>query len=140
MRENSSLVQKNLYSTQIGTVNVDFPKCNQCNQLHKVRERDEVLTLQALYDYCSINPSNGRAIYIHNEGYASHSQDSERLRRILTRGVLRKQNSVQKCPNIKRVRKGCAMCVLLAFNHYPLLRFLEICLLLSSGDDYEYSP
>ena len=55
-----------LYYTHIGALNVTFPSCNNCVLLNAVSEGDEVLTLQALHDYCAVNPS-GRAVYIHSK-------------------------------------------------------------------------
>jgi len=75
-----------LYYTHIGVLNVTFPPCNNCVLLNAVPEGDEVLTLQALHDYCTVNPS-GRAIYVHAKGSFTLNEKNERLRRVLTKGA-----------------------------------------------------
>jgi len=75
-----------LFYTHIGNLNVAFPPCHPCTRLAAVPEGDEVLTLQAMYDYCTINPS-GRAIYIHSKGSFTRTLKNELLRRVLTKAV-----------------------------------------------------
>lgn len=104
-----TLNMSTLYYTHIGALNVTFPPCNNCILLNAVPEGDEVLTLQALHDYCTVNPS-GRAIYVHAKGSFTLNERNERLRRVLTKGAFS-----DECTKMPRYKPGngetCNVCM-----------------------------
>jgi len=113
-----------LFYTHIGNLNVSFPPCQKCTRVTAAPEGDEVLTLQALHDYCMTKPS-GRAIYIHSKGSFTPTVKNERLRRVLTKGVF--SDECVKMPK----GNGCNVCmgkfVAMPFHCAPGNMFLAEC-------------
>lgn len=60
-----------------------------CHMLKHAKNGSEELTLQSLYDYCTLNPS-ARVAYIHDKGSFSRNYGNEIRRKYTTKGVLSK--------------------------------------------------
>lgn len=95
--QSPTLRNATLYYTQIGATNVSLPECHNCKEISKVQKGNESLTLQAMYEYCMINPTRGRVIYIHDKGSFTVNEKNERLRRALTKAVFSSE-----CTNMHR--------------------------------------
>lgn len=110
--ESSSVARVPLYYTLIGAIQeTSLPKCENCHQIQAVEEGDEVLTLQAMWEYCnstihseiseaSVTP---RVVYIHTKGSYTPSQNNEVLRRALSKAAFssecteRRNSSADEC-------------------------------------------
>jgi hypothetical protein len=58
-----------------------------CHQLRYVKEGDEGLTLQSLFEYCTENP-DVQVTYLHNKGSFHPSERNENFREMLTKSVM----------------------------------------------------
>jgi hypothetical protein len=109
---NSPLKETMLYYTQIGNTNVSIQSyCEPCTRLKNTKSGDEVLTLQALYEYCiQPNHSDHHVVYIHDKGSFNYHEKNERLRRVLTKGAFSNECVTMGSNDIHYGPSECDVC------------------------------
>jgi len=110
------LANTTLYYNHFGDTNVIFPPCEPCVRLNVSHSGNEVMTLEALQNFCYTNPSS-RVIYIHSKGTYTSTRKNDKLRKILTKGAF--SDLCTNMPRKKRdVQTTCNVCMA-KFNAVP---------------------
>lgn len=85
-REEPELVNATIYYSHFGKQDFEIQDCSPCKRIAGGEHGNEQITLQKLYEYCTVNPQD-RVLYMHTKGSYTRCRKNHLLRNFLMKGI-----------------------------------------------------